>query len=393
MSQQPTSLDPELQKLQSEGFELEVRDGLIIVHHVPYLNSKQEVLEGKLIFCFPSNVSAIGKPSNHTAFWAGTKPCCNDGTEVPSLINSYKGCWNGFQEVYYLSLYPDSLPNSRYPDYYTKIKTYYDTIAGHAFAHDVNLANTVKSGAVKIVEDDIFVYQDTNSSRAGLLGATAKFQGKKVAIIGLGGTGGYLLDYLAKIPIAEIHLFDGDVFSQHNAFRAPGTASKEELESSPSKVSYFCDKYSKMHKHIIGHECQIDEGNIESLFDMDVVFICVDSVKARSFISRHLMDHNIPFVDSGLGLSLGNASVGGQVRVTSFFGGKGEYIKDIFGSAEAKDDGVYATNIQIAILNSFAAIMMLNCWLKHINFFDALPQYQNIVYNVGMGKLFSQSYE
>ncbi len=101
---------------------------------------------------------------------------------------------------------------------------------------------------------------------------------------------------------------------------------------------------------------------------MDVVFICVDSAKVRSFISRHLMDHNIQFVDSGLGLTLGTGSVGGQVRVTSFFGGTGEYIKDIFGTAEVKDDGVYATNIQIALLNSLAAIMMLNCWLKHINF-------------------------
>ncbi|MFG6426106.1 MAG: ThiF family adenylyltransferase [Muribaculaceae bacterium] len=393
MSQQHTNLDPELQKLQAEGFELEVRDGLIIVHHVPYLNSKQEILDGKLIFCFTSNISTIGKPNDHTAYWEGNKPCCNDGSEVPSLINSYKGCWNGFQEVYYLSLYPDSLPNSRYPDYYTKIKTYYSTIAGHAFAYNANLANTVKYGTVKIVDDDIFVYQDTNSSRAGLLGATAKFQGKKVAIVGLGGTGGYLLDYLAKMPVDEIHLFDGDVFSQHNAFRAPGTASKEELDKSPSKVSYFYNQYSKMHKHIIAHECQIDDGNIESLFDMDVVFICVDSAKVRSFISRHLMDHNIQFVDSGLGLTLGTGSVGGQVRVTSFFGGTGEYIKDIFGTAEVKDDGVYATNIQIALLNSLAAIMMLNCWLKHINFFDALPQYQNVVYNVGMGKLFSQSYE
>lgn len=393
MSQQPISLDPELQKLQSEGFELEVRDGLIIVHHVPYLNSKLDILEGKLIFCFPSNVTTIGKPDDHTAYWAGTKPCCNDGTEVPSLINSNKGCWNGFQEVYYLSLYPDSLPNSQYPDYYTKIKTYYYTIAGHAFAHDANLANVVKSGTVKIVENDIFVYQDTNSSRAGLLGATAKLQGKRIAIIGMGGTGGYLLDYLAKMPVAEIHLFDGDVFSQHNAFRAPGAASKEDLDKSFSKVSYFCDKYSKMHKHIIGHECQIDERNIEFLFDMNVVFICVDSAKVRSFISRHLMDHNIPFVDSGLGLTLGMGAVGGQVRVTSFFGGTGKYIKDIFGTAEANDDGAYATNIQIAMLNSLAAIMMLNCWLKHINFFEALPQYQNFVYNVGMGKLFSQTYE
>ena len=34
--------------------------------------------------------------------------------------------------------------------------------------------------------------------------------GWKVAVIGLGGTGSYLLDALAKCPVAEIHLYDDD---------------------------------------------------------------------------------------------------------------------------------------------------------------------------------------
>lgn len=389
MSQQLTSLDPELQKLQSEGFELEVRDGLIIVHHVPYLNSKHDVLDGKLIFCFSPNGSSIGKPSDHTAHWVGTEPYCVDGTKVPSLINSFKGVWNGFEGVYYLSLYPDSLPNSSYPNFYKKIMTYYNTIAGHAIAMDPTKARTVQMGGVKVIEDDIFVYQDTNSSRAGILGVNDRFHGKKVAVVGMGGTGGYLLDYLSKMPVEEINLYDGDVFSQHNAFRAPGAPSKDELETNPSKVSYFQGKYSKMHKHIIAHECRIDERNIESLFDMDVVFICVDSAIVRSFISRHLIDHGVYFVDSGLGLTLNSNSIGGQVRVTSFFGGDGEYIKDIFGSTEAPDDGIYTTNIQIATLNSLAAILMIVSWLKHIGVFETSNEFRNLVFNVGMGKFLS----
>jgi hypothetical protein len=34
----------------------------------------------------------------------------------------------------------------------------------------------------------------------------------KIAIIGLGGTGSYVLDLAAKTPVKEIHLFDGDKF-------------------------------------------------------------------------------------------------------------------------------------------------------------------------------------
>jgi tRNA A37 threonylcarbamoyladenosine dehydratase len=46
----------------------------------------------------------------------------------------------------------------------------------------------------------------------------------------MGGTGSYILDLVAKTAVMEIHLFDGDDFNQHNAFRAPGAASLEDLE-------------------------------------------------------------------------------------------------------------------------------------------------------------------
>ena len=49
MSQELICRNPVLQQLQSEGYEIEVRDGLLIVHHIPYLNNKAEMLSGTLI--------------------------------------------------------------------------------------------------------------------------------------------------------------------------------------------------------------------------------------------------------------------------------------------------------------------------------------------------------
>ena len=60
-----------------------------------------------------------------------------------------------------------------------------------------------------------------------------------VAIIGLGGTGGYILDFVAKTPVKQIRLFDPDVFLSHNAFRAPGAPMLEELRDAPKKVDYL----------------------------------------------------------------------------------------------------------------------------------------------------------
>lgn len=57
----------------------------------------------------------------------------------------------------------------------------------------------------------VFCYPDTATTRAGIGAATAKLMTERVAIIGLGGTGSYILDLLAKVPIGEIHLFDPDI--------------------------------------------------------------------------------------------------------------------------------------------------------------------------------------
>ena len=70
-----------------------------------------------------------------------------------------------------------------------------------------------------------FQYPNTNSARAKITDLDEKYKGLKIAIIGLGGTGSYVLDLIAKTPVAEIHIFDKDVFQLHNAFRAPGATS------------------------------------------------------------------------------------------------------------------------------------------------------------------------
>ena len=77
---------------------------------------------------------------------------------------------------------------------------------------------------------------------------------QKVAIVGVGGTGSYVLDLVAKTPVREIHLFDGDDFLQHNAFRAPGAPSLEQLVAKPKKASYFKAIYDKMRTGIFVHE-------------------------------------------------------------------------------------------------------------------------------------------
>jgi tRNA A37 threonylcarbamoyladenosine dehydratase len=46
------------------------------------------------------------------------------------------------------------------------------------------------------------------ASRAGITAISARLSMFRIAIVGLGGTGSYVLDLVAKSAVREIHLFD-----------------------------------------------------------------------------------------------------------------------------------------------------------------------------------------
>ena len=57
--------------------------------------------------------------------------------------------------------------------------------------------------------DEPFNYCDTATSRAEIVAVTKKLKLQAIAILGLGGTGSYVLDLVAKTPVRRIHLYDG----------------------------------------------------------------------------------------------------------------------------------------------------------------------------------------
>ncbi len=74
-----------------------------------------------------------------------------------------------------------------------------------------------------------------------------------------------MLDLVAKTPVREIRLFDGDEFLQHNAFRSPGAPSLEELREAPKKVEYLRCIYSRMHRGLVAHPVALDANNVHLL--------------------------------------------------------------------------------------------------------------------------------
>jgi hypothetical protein len=166
--------------------------------------------------------------------------------------------------------------------------------------------------------ESVFVYPDTASSRAGISAVTRKLETGPIAILGLGGTGSYVFDLVAKTPAAEIHLFDRDHFGQHNAFRSPGAPSVAELKAMPFKVDHFAGIYSHMRRRIIPHQTHITATNIALLEGMAFVFICMDSGEAKKAVVEKLEQLGTPFIDVGMGAELSDGDcLRGIVRVTT----------------------------------------------------------------------------
>lgn len=96
------------------------------------------------------------------------------------------------------------------------------------------------------------------------------------------------MDFLAKTAVQEIHLFDADIFYQHNAFRAPGAPSLEELDEKLSKPAYFERIYSKMRHGVVAHEVFIGPDTADQLKDLDFVFLCLDRGSSKRVVVAKL---------------------------------------------------------------------------------------------------------
>ncbi|MDB5089175.1 MAG: UBA/THIF-type binding protein [Mucilaginibacter sp.] len=385
MSLQLINHSPDLKRLRDEGYEIEVHGGFLLIHHVPYLNSKVEVKYGTLVSKLDqANPTTTVKPQTHTLYFMGEPPCNNDGSVITAIRHSNPSII--IREGITVNHMFSNRPPNGYENYYDKMSTYVRILSGPAQSVD----DTATAKTFKVItataEESVFQYVDTNTSRAEIQQMNAKLEGQKIAIVGMGGTGAYILDMLAKTPVAEIHIYDGDVFLQHNAFRSPGAASIEQLDQQLMKTDYYAGIYTQMHKHIIPHPYYINDGNIGELDQMTYVFIAIDKGKPRKYISGHLVNSGVSFIDVGLGVNIVDERLVGTLRVTSATAEKHDHLADKLPGTE-DDDNDYATNIQIAELNAMNAVMAVVKWKKLSGFYADLTGEHHSSYLITTSKI------
>ena len=380
-SQRLISRSPDLQKLQNEGFDLEIRAGHLLVKDVPYVKADRSVGKGILVTTVSSAGDTAVAPYTHVAYWVGDFPC--DAAGVPmDVLGSPGAAYKVDDQLtagHTFSRKPK--PSDAYTDYYHKVTTYVAMIETQA--QRINPAATARTfkPAKLSPEESVFLYTETASGRAGISPMTQKLEGGKVAIVGLGGTGSYVLDFLAKTPVGEIHLFDAEPFLTHNAFRSPGAPSIEDLEKLPKKVAWFAEIYSRMRRGIIPHEVHIAATNVADLGPMDSVFLCLDEGSPKRVIVGYLRENRIPFIDVGMGLYKAGDSLGGIARVTRCTDSKYDHIARRIALDEGEPNE-YEQNIQIADMNALNAALAVIRWKKERGFYVDLGKEHSTTYTI-----------
>lgn len=387
MSAALTSLDPHLKRLADEGFEIEVDNAHLVVRSIPHVTSEGTLARGVLT-CALSIDAATGLTStpqaDHTMYFAGATPCHRDGTPMVNIINNSAKQRFGEMDVdHYLSSKPEV--THRYENIYDKVVAYEQLIGGAARSLDRTANARTHAHGMTTNDDSPFAIPDSASARYRIGDVNRKLKGR-IAIIGLGGTGSFLLDILAKTWVTEIHLYDGDQLLNHNLFRSPGAPEPMLLKDFPFKVDYYAQVYARIHTGVIAHPIRVTDENVDELADFDFVFVCVDKGSSRRAIAAGLLRLGVPFVDCGIGVGLEDGCLDGCARATfirpDMDWAEVERLLPFGDDMQEEADDVYRTDIQIAAVNSLNAILAVMRWKRWAGYFRDERNEANSVYMI-----------
>ena len=221
-----------------------------------------------------------------------------------------------------------------------------------------------------------FMIPNTFEARAALGPVQDRIRDQRIAIIGLGGTGAYILDLIAKTPVREIHLLDSDEVNWHNFMRAPGAPTAEEIESRHKgrlrKVDYYHPKYASLREGIYPHTVRVDNqstfGEFLSAHPIDYAFVCIDQLTdgdspRQDVVYCALSEAAVPFIDSGVSITLDDRKVRGAVTTSAYCAGSVAW-KGAIPNARVEGNIPGYRNVQLPEVNALAASLAVMEWRR-----------------------------
>jgi hypothetical protein len=370
MSAKPAVLDQALEPFVKAGLRVTVRGSHLLLHDVAVVNAQRQLEVGTLVSTLLYTDTQLTPPATHQVWFDGPFPCFADGAPMEQLRCADVAGGLVAPDVpakFFFSNKPDGWIS--YQTHFDQLMHYWRVITDQARVLDPACARPVGQGSAAVAPKEApFRYPDACSARGRFSMVSDRLSEIAVAIVGLGGTGSYVLDQVAKTPVRDIHLFDGDTFELHNAFRAPGAA--DESDFNMPKVSYYARKYGAMHTGITPHQAYVNATNIALLAQFDFVFVCVDNGPARREICAYLIKRGIPFIDCGMDLSMSaSQQIFGTCRVTLATPANNQHFFDRAPTMADAGDALYEANIQLADANALNAQLAVIRWKQHFGFY------------------------
>jgi len=368
--------------LEEQGYHLDFVGGYFLIYGLPYLNERGELQYGD--WASPVDLSADGvidAPSNHQAWFRGGRPHDQGGRQLRlgggqdrvKVANAFEtDCSFSFK------LNDKAGQMRSYISFEEKVLTYLDTITAPAMAAypDATPLRAIETMAQE--QGTPLRFPDTLSARYHMNDVSRLLDGKRVAIVGLGGTGSYILDFIARTHLAQIGLFDDDRVHVHTIFRIPGFIPRA---IGMLKVDALRQQYGNWHANITAFPERVTEANIERLREYDFVFLAIDHGPSRIFIADWLSANAIAFVDCGMGLNRAPVGLNGVVRVTGVdrkaFDATTQTAFLPGGDPEA---GEYRRQGQIAELNALNAALAVVWFKQHFAIYDRLDDTASIIF-------------
>lgn len=350
------SRNEDLKRLVDKGYAVGFDSGHLVVRDVPYLDHEKKLQIGAFVTKLEFVDKTQVKQQDHQVFFCGSPPHNTDGTPIPNLGGGpAQVALKDTTLIVQRSFSNKPVSGSGFPDFFAKIESYTTVISGPAQQlHPGTTPFTFKVDK-EVTTGSVFKFHDTLTSRAEIGDLAKRLGDDVVAIIGLGGTGAYLLDFMVKAAVKEIRAFDGDAFHVHNAYRSPGRL-LDDGELGKAKAEVYAQRYANFREGLRVESKFIDGSSVNELDGVTFAFVCVDKGAARKEIFDLLLAKKIPFIDVGMGLNRKRDSLAGMVRVTYYPVDKGAEMlaKNLAEMADAPGDE-YRTNIQISELNALNA--------------------------------------
>lgn len=382
--------NPDLENLVEKGYAVAFDSGYLVVRDIPHLDAAGTLKTGAIVatLVYRDN-NEVAYQDDHQIYFAGGAPHQLDGTPVsqladrPATVPLSVACNDVVVERRFSNKRKGT---DGYADFFDKIEHYVGLISGPAMDRYPDATPYTFRHVQQAEPDPIFKFHDTLTSRAKITDLSARLRNDVVAVIGVGGSGAYVLDFLVKTPVKEIRVYDLDRFHIHSAYRSPGRLQPDEFGKTKAEV--YRDRYDNFRHGLVMKSKFIDATCAEDLEGVTFAFVCVDKGSSRAGIFDLLVAEGIPFIDVGMGLFRQKGELAGTlnglVRTTYYPADKSQKVcaKELAPLIDPQDD-IYRTVIQISELNALNACLAIIRFKQLRGFYTQEIGFYHLMFGLG----------